>query len=246
METRMIVSLIIMVVLLEGFIIFLFIRYKQGKMDENPLIAVVQKEWKVVYYSLFKWKTRHIDSPDTFQLHKNTSYFWLFVALLHEQVIEMAAFHIYLRKEDPAIAYAFSGLHLYSIFYILGDYNWVRNTPVTIRNNFVQMKIGARRELHFHISDIDRIERASIQYDAKGGIIHPDGFHVTAFPRVWTKIFGMTDPLQYEIIFNEPILSKGYFGIKKPVSKALIYIDQADELVESLNDKLLLGDVYMK
>ncbi|WP_456274572.1 CPBP family intramembrane glutamic endopeptidase [Bacillus sp. AK031] len=238
-DTQTIVKLVVIAALFEGFMIFLFIRYKQGQIDENPLVTVFQKEWKLLYYAFFKWKQNKTPSTGSFPLQKNTSYFWLFIALLHEQVIEMAAFHIWLRKEDPAFAYAFTGLHLYSIFYLLGDYNWVRNTPVTLADNRLKMKIGARRELNVHLKDIDRMEKAELKYDSKGGIIHPkDVFHVTAFPRIWTRIFGMSDPLQYEIVFKEPVKAKGYFGLKKKVSKALIYIDQADELIESIREKI--------
>jgi hypothetical protein len=53
-----------------------------------------------------------------------------------------------------------------------------------------------------------------------------------------TRIFGMSDPLKYEIIFKEPVKAIGYFGLKKKVKKALIYIDQADELIEYIDEKI--------
>ncbi|RYI29486.1 CPBP family intramembrane metalloprotease [Bacillus infantis] len=236
MDKQMLISLSILAVLLEAFLIFVFIKYKQGRIDHNPFGAMVLKEGKILYYSLFQWgKTRPANQTAVFPLLKGSNYFWLFLALLHEQILEMIVFHIYLRNEEPALAYTISAVHIYSIIYMIGDYNWLRNTPITVSNNRVEMKIGARRELSFHISEIDSIQKATLQYNKSGGIIYEKGvFHTTAFPRVLTRIFGMGDELRYEIIFKQPVTARGYFGLKKEVKKAFIYIEQSDELAELL------------
>ncbi|WP_404427491.1 CPBP family intramembrane metalloprotease [Ureibacillus chungkukjangi] len=228
-----------MLTLLEVFVAYLFVKYKQGKIDHNPIITIILKEWKILFYAFFRWKRNKVSSENSFSLHKNSSYFWLFIALLHEQIIEMIVFHIYFKKVEPSYAYVFSGLHLYSILYMLGDYNWVRNTPVCIKNNVVEMKIGARREISFHIRDIRLIRKAEIAYSKNGAIIHEkDVFHLTVFPRVLTRIFGITEELKHEIVFKEPISYKGYFGLKKKVSKVLIYIEDSNQLVNILEKKM--------
>lgn len=239
METQMIVSLAVLAVLLEVFAVYLFIRYRQGKIDQNPIITIIVKEWKILFYAFFRWGRKREAGENSFLLHKNSTYFWLFVALLHEQVIEMIVFHIYLKKEDPAYAYVMSGLHIYSIIYMIGDYNWVRNTPIRIRENMVEMKIGARREISFHIRDIKLIQKAELKYSQNGRMLHEkEVFHATVFPRVLTKIFGITDELKHEILFHQPIPSKGYFGLKKKVSKVLVYIDDSDRLADMLEEKM--------
>jgi membrane protease YdiL (CAAX protease family) len=215
-------------------------------VEGNPFFTIFKKEVKILYYAFFKWK-----KPNSrFLLHQNSSYFWLFLALMHEQLIEMVFLHIYMKQEDPALANIVTALHIYSVFYIMGDYNWVRNSPVLVKNNRVHVRIGARRELHFHLKDIAHFRKASIQYNKSGGMIHEKGvFHVTAFPRVLTRIFGMSDELQYEIIFKTPLQSKGYFGQRKEVNKALLYIDQSDELIEFLKnemEKQVDGDEFVE
>ncbi len=233
----MLVSLILLATALEIFILFLLIKYKQGKIEKNPLITIFVKEWKILYYAFFRWKIS--DNNNRFFLHKNSAYFWLFIALLHEQVIEMIVFHIYLKKVDPSYANIMSALHIYSIIYMIGDSNWVRNTPIRIKNNEIEMKIGARRELSFHISDIESVQTAQLLYTSKGGIIHEKGvFHATSFPRVLTRIFGISDELRREIIFNKPIYYTGYFGLKKQINKVLIYSKDSDRLAAVLEEKM--------
>jgi hypothetical protein len=239
MDLKMIISLIVLVTLLEIFVIYLFVKYKQGKIDDNPFISIIVKEWKILFYAFFRWKRNKVDGKNSFSLHKNSTYFWLFIALLHEQVIEMVVFHFYLKKVDPTYAYVMSGLHIYSIFYIMGDYNWVRNTPITMKENVIDIKIGARREIAFQLSDIMRIKQTALTYRNSGELIHEkDVFHATSFPRVLTSVFGITDELKHEIIFKEPITCKGYFGLKKKVSKILVYIDESDQFVQILEQEM--------
>ncbi|WLR54452.1 hypothetical protein LC048_18755 [Mesobacillus subterraneus] len=182
METRLIVTGVILVVLLEGFLVHLFLLYRKGKITENPLLLIYKKELKILFYAFFKWKIPS-RNPETFYYHKNSSYFWLYLALIHEQVIEMIVFHIYLRKEEPEIALAMLLLHIYSVFYIMGDYNLLRNTPIIVKKDAIHIKIGVRRELNFSFGDIDKIQPAKLKYNNSGGIIHEKGvFHATAFP----------------------------------------------------------------
>lgn len=238
METRLIVTAIILVVLLEGFLVHLFLLYRKGKVEENPLFLIFKKEAKILYYAFLKWK---IPAPahGTFYYHKKSSYFWLFLALVHEQVIEMIVFHIYLRKESPEIALGMLLLHIYSVIYIMGDYNLLRNTPIVVDKNRVHIKIGARRELNFSLGDIEKIQPAKLKYNNSGGIIHERGvFHATAFPWALTRIFGMSDEAKYEIVFNKTMIARGYFGQEKEVQKVLFYIDEPDEFADLIKEKL--------
>ncbi|MBT2684964.1 hypothetical protein [Bacillus sp. ISL-37] len=238
METRLIVTAIILVVLLEGFLVHLFLLYRKGKINENPLLLIYKKEMKILFYAFFKWKLP-APAQGTFYYHKKSNYFWLFLALVHEQIIEMIAFHIYLRKEAPEIALAMLLLHIYSVFYIMGDYNLLRNTPILVKKDRIHIKIGVRRELNFPLSDIERIQPAKLKYNNSGGIIHEKSvFHATAFPRALTRIFGMSDEAKYEIIFKEPMIARGYFGQEKEVQKVLFYIDQPDEFADLIKEKL--------
>lgn len=140
MDTQLIISLVILIVLADIGAIILFIKYRKGDMEENPFITILKKEAIVFYYALFKWKVRPTEG--TYAYHKGSNYFWLFIALLHEQVIEAFAFHYYLKDVDPLRADILVVLHVYSILYMLGDYNLVRNSPIAFKGNQVQMKIG--------------------------------------------------------------------------------------------------------
>lgn len=244
MNTRLIISLSLIAGIIAIFIIKLFVQYRRGVIERNPLKNIREKESRILYYAFFKWRAPQKKAGENqFFLHTKSNYFWFFLALMHEQIIEMGFLHIYIKQTDPLLANIISALHIYSVIYIMGDYNWVRNTPITVGNHIVNMKIGARRELNFHINDIAAIQKAAIQYNKSGGIIHEKGvFHATAFPRVLTRVFGMNDELKYEIIFNRPLQARGYFGQKQEVSKALVYIERADDLVELLKAELEISE----
>ncbi|MBH9966035.1 CPBP family intramembrane glutamic endopeptidase [[Bacillus] enclensis] len=238
MDTQMIISIIILITLAEAGAVILFVKYRRGDMETNPFVTILKKEWVVFYHALFKWKIRDSKEDRTYAYHKGSNYFWLFIALIHEQVIEAFAFHYYLKEVDPLRANILVVLHIYTILYMLGDYNLVRNSPIRMKGNHILMKIGERRSLRFHIGDVAAIQPARTQYRNNGGIIHEKNvFHVTALPRVLTRIFGMIDELRYEVIFKEPIYARGYFGQKQEVHKALIYMEQPEALIKDLQEK---------
>lgn len=54
METRQIVTGIILVVLLLGFLVHLLLLYRKGKILENPLLLIYKKEMKILFYAFFK------------------------------------------------------------------------------------------------------------------------------------------------------------------------------------------------
>ncbi|AZB41443.1 hypothetical protein CEF21_03510 [Bacillus sp. FJAT-42376] len=242
MDTQLSISIVILTAIAEAAGVFLFVQYKRGNIEGNPFLALLKKEWLVLFYAFFRWKRGRKDtesSARSFFYHKGSLYTGLFIALLHEQVIEAIVFHIYLKEEEPIKADILLALHVYSILYMLGDYNLVRNSPIQIVHNKVRMVIGARRSLSFHLKDVETIQPAKIKYHKNGGMVHEKNvFHASVLPRVLTKIFGVTDELKYEIVFKEPVLSRGYFGQQKPVAKAWVYMDQPEPFIEALKAEI--------
>ncbi|RBO99994.1 CPBP family intramembrane glutamic endopeptidase [Rossellomorea aquimaris] len=241
MDTQLIISIIILITLAEVGAVILFVKYRRGDMDSNPFMTILKKEWIILFYALFKWKRKKGNDKgvQSYYYHKGSNYFWLFIALLHEQVIEGIVFHIYLKEIDPLRANILVVLHVYSILYMLGDYNLVRNSPIRIKGNNVVMNVGARRSLTFHIRDVAAIQPARTQYNKSGAIIHEkNAYHVSMLPRVFTRVFGMMDELKYEIIFKEPIYARGYFGQKKIVTKALLSMDNPEPFIMDLQEKV--------
>lgn len=203
------------------------------------IISTLRRESLILRYAIFHWKeSKQVNHGTAFTYHKKTAYFWFFLVLLHEQFIEGIFFHIWLKKEDPTVALIVTAVHVYSVFYILGDYNLLRNSPIQVNKNQVVMKIGARRTLEFQVSDIESINPAIVKMDHTGATIQEKNvFHATAFPRVFTKIFGIGDDAKYEIVLKNEFVSVGYFGKKKPVKKVFLYIDEPEEFVQLLMEK---------
>ncbi|BCB04130.1 hypothetical protein [Bacillus sp. KH172YL63] len=241
MDTQLIISLVILIILAEAGAVILFVKYRRGDMEHNPFVTILKKEGLVFFHALFRWKVKPERSPEvrSYSYHKGSNYFWLFIALLHEQIIEGIVFHIYLKEVDPLRAQILVVLHVYTVLYMLGDYNLVRNSPIRILKHKVIMDIGLRRSLRFYIEDIALIQAARTQYKESGAIIHEKNvFHVAMLPRVFTRVFGMMDELKYEIVFKEPVIARGYFGQRKIVEKALIYMEDAELLVGDLREEM--------
>ena len=113
-----------------------------------------KKEWSVFYHAVFKWKGKP-ESVGRYPFHKGSNYFWLFIALLHEQLIEGVVFHIYLKETDPIEGqYPVGAPFLQYPVYVLGDYHLARHSPLRLDGNKVIMKVGVRRSLVMDITDL--------------------------------------------------------------------------------------------
>jgi hypothetical protein len=53
METRLFLSIIVLITLVGFFFVYLYVMYKQGKIDVNPYPAILLKERTILYYSIF-------------------------------------------------------------------------------------------------------------------------------------------------------------------------------------------------
>ena len=125
--------------------------------NEISYLPIIMLSHSVIIF-LYEHKKVVSDNEVSFRLDKNSAYFWFFIAILHEQVIEMVILHIYVKTTAPLLANVITALHIYSIFYIMGDYNWIRNTPIRVKDNKINIKIGRRREVSFGIEDIKLIQ----------------------------------------------------------------------------------------
>ncbi|KIL51330.1 hypothetical protein KP77_08420 [Jeotgalibacillus alimentarius] len=240
MDRDLMISLIIFAVLLEAALVVWVVLHRQGKLRGNPLITLFKKEWLILFYAFFKWNKPKYRANE-FTYHKQSAYFWFFLALVHEQLLEMFIFHYYLKILYPETVWIMTGLHIYSVFYLMGDYNVLRHRPVTVKNGNVHMRIGLRRELSFGVHQVASFEPTGIQYNKQGGIIHPSNvFHATAFPRVLTRVFGAGDDPSYAVKFKTPLVATGYFGRKFEVSEAWLYLDEPERFIETVQREQVL------
>ena len=115
-------------------------------------------------------------------------------------------------KLSPFIAWIISGLSIYSLFFIIGDFNAIKARPILIQGNLIKLRIGIRWYLEIDKNQIDQI-------------IFKPSFKETPEKRLKMELFTQHNVL---IHLKKPVLASTYYGIKKKTTCLSLFIDDLD------------------
>ena len=115
-------------------------------------------------------------------------------------------------KLSPFIAWIISGLSIYSLFFIIGDFNAIKARPILIQGNLIKLRIGIRWYLEIDKNQIDQI-------------IFKPSFKETPEKRLKMELFTQHNVL---IHLKKPVLASTYYGIKKKTACLSLFIDDLD------------------
>lgn len=200
---------------------------------ESRLIHVLKKELLVWKYALFSWRNvseKATPGVLTLTLHKKSIYFGFFVLFVHEQVIEGVALHFWLHTFDPALAWLSTALHVYSVIWLVGDYNAIRLSRLILDNQTLTVKIGLRKEIRIPRSSIQRVQAAG----ETGMVYNPgDAFVASVIPS-WKLMNAVGELPQLEIVLARPVPWKTFSGQNREAERVFLHLDDPVELRAAL------------
>lgn len=190
------------------------------QLKSRVLANILTTELSVFYFAIFGWRRfKHINSTSMrFSYHKESGYgviIWTFIFLI---LFETAVVHLALASYTIILAWILTGLSIYSIFFLLGDFNAARNRPIRIDNEFLYLNIGIRWTAKIPRSEILNINLSTQSIKGKS-IIN-------------MVLFG--DPNMH-IQLKSVNSALGVYGIKKEFDVINLYIDKKDQFIKSLN-----------
>ena len=163
-------------VLLELFILFVFIKYLPSiirsvkleqeqlifafprivaeKMKDNVLIRVLCSEMLVFYYAFCSWQKKQ---PNGFTVYKNTMYVSFLVMIFHAAIFEAVAFHWFFHDRMPILAWGHTILSVYGLIFLLGDFRALVLNPVRIENGNLYLSNGLLRQTKVDLNNISQL-----------------------------------------------------------------------------------------
>ncbi|MBD3917881.1 hypothetical protein H8B09_03880 [Paenibacillus sp. PR3] len=191
----------------------------------------------VLYHALFRWgKPKEKLADHAFTYHRRSMYVFLFLAIVHEQVLEMVAFHYLLIQKLPEATINLTHIiHLYAILYMFGDYNLVRRGRVRLTGKEVNMNVGLRQSIQFHLDQMEDIRLISHAGDlgATSSVMR-----VAATPRWFRSMIGVEDTINCVITLGQPVYRFGLLGMKKRVSQIHLSLDEPAAFVQAVKQAL--------
>lgn len=191
------------------------IRRVAGSVAGDTVAAGIIATELGILHSAFTFRRAPGTQVPTFTHHEELGYGAVAAAFSAIIVIETVVVHLMLRAWSPTVAWILTGLSLYGLLWLLGDYRAMRRRATSLSATTLAIRLGLRWELDVPLSAVERVE-----------IVNDRAAPGTADLRV--------SPLRtsnVRLILSAPVDARGMYGIKRHASTIWLQLDQAAAFV---------------
>ncbi len=216
--------------------------YRAGKLtaiySTDALVASFQRvlgastptnilvtELLLLYHAFGGWFKKFTSrDPDhaIFSYHRRVGYTAIMCVVALLLLVETTALHLLLQHWSALAAWIFTGLSLYSLLWLIGDYHAIRLHPIVLDETHLHLRIGMRWRATIPLSDIAEIQNLSRREKS-------DDDYVSV------ALFGSP---RLVMALRQPIKIKGLFGIQKETRRLALTIDDEKRFRQELNVRL--------
>jgi len=183
---------------------------------------ILTTEMMILHYA-FRWRTRPAKSADSFTVHRRAGYLAVLIGLAMVLVAETIALHLLVSQWSRAGAWILTGLSLYALIWITGDYRAIVARPMLMAPTHLSMRLGIRWEADF---PIDQISQSSL--------LEPHRETRTRDILV-AALLGQPN---LKVRLKEPVEVIGMYGLRRTVGELWLRVDDAETLCEGLRHLL--------
>ena len=185
---------------------------------EGRVAAAVAAEVTIAWYALFSWR-RRADPERGITFYRVSGWSTVLAVLTLLIAAEGSAAHLLLARWSVRAAWTFTILDVYTLFWLLGDFQALRLRPTTFDGETLRLRFGSRWSADVAASNI-----ASVSRVAPG-----------AFPKAKDVLrFSMLDEPAWAIEFREPVLVSGMLGLSRRVRAVGVLPDQPERFESQL------------
>jgi hypothetical protein len=166
--------------------------------------------------SIFHYATR-LRAPalpdGAFTIHREANYRTLLIGLSIAVVAETVGVHFLVARWSHLAAWILTGLSVYAIVWLLGDFQAMRVRPMRVTKSHLLLRIGVRWEADIPLTNIANVEKTRTIENKR------DRATLVA------QLCGMTN---VRLDFVEPAELTGPYGMRKRVTRAHLQVDDAN------------------
>lgn len=184
----------------------------QATFGRAPAVTLLITELTLISLAFFGWfmRFRPLSPRDrAFTYHRTSLYLAIFFALLVLIGLETLALHLLIQRWSPLAAWIMTGLSIYSVFWVIGDWNAIRLHPILLSDTVVYLRSGLRWKVTLPLTDIVAIDKPQ-RADAKASDY---------------LSFALAGPPQLVLVLKEAVRVQGLFGMTKEVRRIGLFLD---------------------
>jgi len=177
----------------------------------KKLSSAFATEIAVIYYGLFNWKKRKLNSNE-FSYHKSSGTIALLSVFIFLILIETSVIHLLLVKWSTVAAWILSILSIYTIIQVFGIMRSMSKRPIAIENGVVKLRYGLFSESTILLSNISNVEITTKSIEFNNSI---------------RKLSPLRDLESHNVVINLKKESTlyGLYGIKSTYTTLAFYVD---------------------
>jgi hypothetical protein len=190
---------------------------------EGRVAAVVASEITLLYYAFCKWGKPQPPVAEAqpvlrFTVHERGGWNTVLACIVVLIAAESLGMHLLLARWSVFAAWTWTGLDLWALCWLFGDYNALRHHPSTFDGETLRIRHGLRWRLDIPVGVIEGIERVHAEAQWK--------------QRDILKVAMIEDP-QWVIRLREPLVAEGLAGFRKSVRGVALLPDD-DAVIDAL------------
>jgi hypothetical protein len=179
-------------------------------------------EIAIFHYAIIGWNPT-IEAPkgDRFTYHKENGYYAFFAVILFAVVVETFVLHFFLAQWSNVAAWILTGLSIYSLFFVFGDFNAIRKRPMYFKEDGLMVNISLRWRVFIPFEQIASVELRSPDAETE------EFANFILFTEANTVI-----NLQSELT------AQGLYGLKKKFTMLALSMDDRNTFAQKLTERL--------
>lgn len=194
----------------------------EGIFGAGRLASFLSAEIAILWFALFSWR-RRAEPGVTF--HRAGGWGTVLAGLFVLIAGEGLGAHLLLARWSVRAAWTFTVLDVYTVLWLLGDFQALRLRPATFDGRTLGLRLGMRWS-----ADVDAGNVLSVSRLAPGAFTK----------RRDTLRFAILDEPRYEIAFREPVVFRGIAGLERRVRAVALLPDDCAAF-EALFSEFLAG-----
>lgn len=183
----------------------------QARFGKNVAVTLLTLEFSLIFLSVCGWFMRFRGDPQqqVFTYHRKSRYPLIFLVFLLVIVVETVGLHLLLQRWSPLVAWVLTGLSIYSIFWMIGDFNALRLHPIVLTGDTLHLRSGLRWGANVPLAEIVAVQRPKPS-DAKA--------------RDYLS-FARAGEAQLVLVLAQPVRVAGLFGAHRQATRLGLYVD---------------------
>lgn len=191
---------------------------------KSPVLTLLVTELSIPYYVLFGWLQRFTTSDPSLTLlsHHRASRYGALVGMFGGALLlETIGLHLVIQHWSDTAAWVLTALSIYSLIWLIGDYQAVRLHPHVLSDQQLLIRTGLRWRIDVDWHNIAAVQRTPPHRSRRVDYVNAA---VEGEPKLVLQL-------------HEPVTARGLFGIQRRVRQIGLTVDDEATLRAALRER---------